>query len=145
MCNNISVLRCHIFESGKCLILSWQPIQCCPVADDDWLPAAGSVTPSLPVQSLSDGPGWSHDLVPVLSDILMVWVMRAFQLLGAYVAEHDAEREEAEHANHQKDIHDSLRLSMDPSSSHEVHSLLRGVVLRYRWGQYTCTVEAVLQ
>lgn len=69
--------------------------------------------------------------------------MRALQLLGANVAEHDAECEEAEHANHQDDIHHALRLSVGPGSS--LRSRLGSVVLRYLRRQYTGAVEAVLQ
>lgn len=72
--------------------------------------------------------------------------MRALQLLGADVAEHDAECEEAEHADHQQDVHDSLRLSVDPACSPVLHSLLGSEVLgRPRGRQEACAVEAVLQ
>lgn len=71
--------------------------------------------------------------------------MRALQLLGANVAEHDAKREEAEHANHQKNIHDAWSLSVSPDSSRVVHSLLGSVVLRCRQREYAGAVEAVLQ
>lgn len=97
------------------------------------------------MQSLSDDPGRSHHLGPVVGNVLVIRVLRALQLLGANVAEHDAECEEAEHANHQKDVHHALRLSVGPGSSHVGRSLLGGVVVRHRWRQHTCAVEAVLQ
>lgn len=146
---NVVSQSCKFFnlkwEIAECFFLVWQLLQCCRVADDDGLLAAGSVTRTLPVQSLSDGPGWSHHLGPVVGNVLVVRIMRALQLLGANVAEHDAECEEAEHADHQKDIHHALRLRVGPGSGHVVHSLLGSVVLRNRWRQYACAVEAVLQ
>lgn len=69
-----------------------------------------------------------------MGDVLMVRVLGALQLPGADVAEHDAEREEAERAHHQQDVQDPLRL----------RPLLQGMmgagVLRLRGA-----VEAVLQ
>lgn len=108
-------------------------LQCCRVADDDRLLASGSVTRSIPVQSLGDDPGRSHHLTPVVGDVLVVRIVRVLQLLGANVAEHDAEREEAEHAHHEKDVQHALRLSASLRSSHIVHRLLGGVVLWYWW------------
>lgn len=122
----------------------WQLLQCCRIADDDGLLAAGSVTCSLSVQSLSDSPGWGHHLSPVVCNVLVIWVMRALQLLGANVAEHDAKCEEAEHPNNQKDVHHALRLSVSFGCSHVLHSMLGGVVLRCERRQYICAVEAVL-
>lgn len=146
MCNNIPViLFCVFLESVKCLCLICQLVQCGRVADDDRLLAAGAVASSLPVQSLSHGPGRSHHLGPVVGNVLVVRIMRTLQFLGANVAEHDAKGEEAEHANHQEDVHDSLRLRVGPGSRCVVHSLLGRVVLRQRRRQYSCAVEPVLQ
>lgn len=97
------------------------------------------------MQSLSDRPGRSHHLGPVVGNVLVVRIMRALQLLGANVTEHDSKCEEAEHANNQKDIHNALRLKVRQSSRHMVRCLLGSVVLAYRGRQYTCVVEAVLQ
>lgn len=110
------------FHSGRILVR--QLLQCCRVADDNRLLAACC----LPVQSLSDDPGGSQHLGPVVGDVLVIRVLRALQLLGADVAEHDAKCEEAEHANHQKDVHHALRLSVDPGTSCLVQSLLGSVV-----------------
>lgn len=63
--------------------------------------------------------------------------MGAFQFLGANVAEHDAEREEAEHADHQNDEQHALRLIWGV-----LCPLQDGVVLR-RWWPDACAVEAV--
>lgn len=94
---------------------------------------------------LSAGPGRGHRRGPVVGDVLVVWIVRPFQFLGADVAQHDTECEEAEHADHQKDVHHALRLSRSPGSGRMVHSLLGSVVLRCLWRQYACAVEAVLQ
>lgn len=73
-----------------------------------------------------------------MRNVLMVEIIRAFQFLGANEAEHDAEREKAEHANHQKNVNHTIRLSIWPLCS------MVGIVLRCHRRQKTCAVEEVL-
>ncbi|TNN67742.1 hypothetical protein EYF80_022058 [Liparis tanakae] len=134
------------FTQIETLNLIFRLLQCCGVADDDGLLAAGCVPTGVPpVKRLSDGPGRGGHLGPVLGDVLMVRILGALQLLGANVAEHDAKREEAEHADHQEDVHHALGLSVGPGSGHGVHGRLRSGVVVQRWRQEAGAVEAVLQ
>lgn len=118
---------------------------CSRVADDDWILATGFVISSLAVQGLSNRSGWSHHLGPVVGNVLVVRIVRALQLLGANVTEHDSKCKETEHTNHQKDIYNALRLNVALGSGCMVHCLLGSVVLGRGVRQYTCVVEAVLQ
>lgn len=125
--------------------VSFQLGSCSRVADDDWLFATGLVNGSLAVQSLSNRPGRSHHLGPVAGNVLVVWIVRALQFLGANVTEHDSKCEETKHANHQKNIYNALRLNVALGSSYMEHCLVGSVVLGL-WGrQYACAVEEVLE
>uniref|UniRef100_A0A3P9M412 DnaJ (Hsp40) homolog, subfamily C, member 28 n=1 Tax=Oryzias latipes TaxID=8090 RepID=A0A3P9M412_ORYLA len=110
------------------------PCSCCRVAEDD-----GPLPASLPVEGLCHDPARRRHGGPVVCDVLVVRVLGALQLPGADVAEHDAEGAEAEHAHHQDNVHDALRLG--PDSAPGLHGMLGGVVLSVEVG----AVEAVVQ
>lgn len=80
-----------------------------------------------------------------MGDVLVVRVLGALQLLGADVAEHDAEREEAEEAHHQDDVHQLLRLGVASGRSCLLQGLMGSGVSRRGGRLKAAGVEAVLQ
>lgn len=96
-----------------------------------------------PLQRLGYGPGRPRHGAPVVGDVLVVRVLGALQLPGADVAQHDAEGEEAEEADHQQDEQQLLRLRAPPGGGRRLLQSIMGSVVP--WRLEAAAVEAVLQ